>query len=413
MTLTAPQNLLRVQMQNQKLNTIIIGAGQGGLSVSYYLSKKGVEHLILERGSVAEDWRSHRWDNFHLLTPNFSTRLPGYKYDGKNPKGFDGRDQVVRFFKRYAKLIKAPVIENTLVKSVTKKGAHFLVETNKGDYSARNIVVAIGNFHKPKVPSFSKLVPQNILQLHSSEYKNYKQLPKGDILVVGTGNSGIQIAADLNKNSRTVYLAVGRHRILARRYRGKDFIEWAELLGILGRTAGEATPEIKTLPPVALFGKAETVNLRKLASEGVHLLGHLKEFKRDKFYFADDLEENLSKGEEALENFKKAIDEYILRNIIKAPKKDSAPKVIYTPAPLQELTSQSIKSIIWATGFQKDFSFLKVPVLDKDGEPVHRNGVSKVEGLYFMGLAWLSKYRSFFIFGADEDAKYITDRIDN
>lgn len=398
-------------MKSQKINTIIIGAGQAGLSVSYCLTQKGIDHLILEKGKIAEDWRSKRWDNFHLITPNYMTRLPGFSYRGNNPKGFDTRDQMIKFFESYAKTFNSPIKENTQVLSVSKSDGEFLVKTNKNSYLAKNVVVAIGSFHKPQVPEIAKNIPNNIFQIHSSLFKNSKQLPQGAALIVGGGNSGIQIAYDLNKAGRKVYLSVGRLRIVPRIYRGKDFMEWVKLMGSLDKTAEEATPEIKSTIPPALFGKKETINLKKLAKEGMQLLGRLKEFKGDKLMFENDLQENLEKGENALVGFKKAVDQFAHDKKIKAPKDKELKVINFKPEPLLELDVKGISTIIWATGFVDDYSFLKIPVFNEDGQPIHEKGVSEIPGLYFIGLRWLSKYQSFLICGVAEDAEYLAKQI--
>lgn len=395
----------------KSVNTIIIGAGQAGLSVSYCLSQKGIEHLILEKGSVGEEWKSRRWDSFHLITPNHMTLLPGFPYRGKNPLGFDSQNQVIKFLEQYSKSFNAPVLKNSKVTSVTKTKNGFLIKTNKENYQTKNIVVAIGSFHKPQIPQISRSLPKNIFQIHSSEYKNSKQLPKGSVLIVGGGNSGIQITHDLNKAGRKVYLSVGRLRIVPRTYRGKDFMEWAKLMGALDRTTEEATPEIKSIIPPDLFGFKETVDLRKLAKNGIQLLGHLREFKNNKLIFVIDLEENLKKGEAALTGFKDTVDKFIAEKKIRAPKEKPEPKVEFNPKQLSELDSKKISSIIWATGFKDDYSFLNIATFDSNGDPIHKKGVSQIPGLYFIGLRWLSKYQSFLLCGVAEDAEYLAKQI--
>jgi len=393
----------------KKVNTIIIGAGQAGLSTSYFLTQKGIEHLILEKGRVGEDWRSHRWDNFHLITPNHMTRLPGFSYAGKKSNGFDSRDEMVKFFEDYAKSFNAPLVENTKVLSVTKGNNGFLVETKDKNYEAKNVVVATGSFHKPLIPEISKSL-KNIYQIHSSEYKNPEQLPKGNVLVIGGGNSGIQIAVDLNNSGRKTYLSLGRIRIVPRHYRGKDFMEWAEILGILDRKTEETSDEIKnTIPPV-LYGYDATVNLRKVAKDGVQLLGRLNGFKNKKIEFDENLEDSIKKGEATLTGFKALADKYITENNIKVSEEKDE-KVLTMPKGITELDLKQISAIIWATGFKDDWSWLKINVFDKNNQPIHNRGISKIPGLYFIGLRWLSKYKSFLLCGVAEDAKYLTDRI--
>ncbi len=394
-----------------KTNTIVIGAGQAGLSVSYCLKKLGIEHLVLERGKIANGWRENRWDSFRLITPNYMTQLPGFAYKGKSPKGFDSRDQMIKFFEEYVKKFALPILENVEVKKIGKIHDGFEVKTGNETYVAKNVIIAIGSFHKPRIPTISKLLPRTIKQLHSSEYKNADLLPKGTILVVGGGNSGVQIANDLNKSGRKVYLSLGRLRIVPRDYRGKDFMEWAKILGALDKTAEEATPEVKAVLPPLLFGNKQTVNFRKLGKDGIQLVGHLKKVERGKFIFAQDLKENLEKGETALAGFKSVVDKMIADKKLKAPKATSEKLVRFEPKDVRQLDIKDVGIVIWATGFDDDYDFLKVRAFDKKGEPVHKKGVSKIPGLYFIGLRWLSKYKSFLLSGVAEDAEYITKQI--
>ncbi len=393
------------------VNTIIIGAGQAGLSVSYGLTRKKVAHRILEAKQVADSWSSHRWNSFSLITPNYMTILPGFKYKGNNPNGFDKRDMVVKFLKDYAKSFNAPVLTNTKVTLLTKNKKGFLAKTKNRTYQAKNVVISIGSFHKPQIPKVSKSIPRNILQLHSSQYKNPSQLPNGPVLIVGGGNSGIQITQDLNKAKRKVYLSIGRLRIVPRVYRGKDFMEWAKLLGALDKTAEEATPEIKATIAPNLFGYKETIDLRKMAKNGIQLTGRLKDFKNGAFNFDNDLETNLEIGENTLTAFKNAVDQFAIKNKIRVSKEKNQKRSNFKPKPVSKLNSKEIGTIIWATGFVDDYSWLKIPVFDKNNEPIHKKGVSKIKGLYFIGLRWLSKYQSFLLCGVAEDAEYIAKQI--
>ncbi|OGE31826.1 hypothetical protein A2631_01715 [Candidatus Daviesbacteria bacterium RIFCSPHIGHO2_01_FULL_44_29] len=396
-----------------QINTVIIGAGQAGLSVSHLLTQKGIDHLVLEKGKVGEEWKSRRWDAFHLITPNFMTRLPGFPYKGGKPNGFDSRDEIVKHFENYAKSFNVPLSENTEVTSVTKDKDVFIVKTNKGDYSAKNVVVAIGSFHKPLVPDISKNLPKDILQIHSSDYKNAKQLPDGAVLLVGGGNSGIQIANDLNKSGRKVFLSIGRVRIVPRVYRGKDFMEWAEILGILDRKAEETSEEVKNTTPPILYGNPETVNLRKLAKDGVQLVGRLKDINTSKAIFNSDLDENIQKGESALIGFKTTADKYITEHNLDLPEEKEESEALEMPKGIEslDLKANNVTSVIWATGFKDDYDWLKVDVFDNQNQPVHIKGVSKIPGLHFIGLRWLSKYKSFLLCGIAEDAEYLADHI--
>lgn len=395
----------------KKIHTIIIGAGQAGLSTSYFLTQKKIDHVVLEQGKVGNEWATRRWDGFHLITPNHMTHMPGFPYTGNNPTGFDSRDEVVSFLQTYAHSFNAPVVEHTTVSSITKTNDTFLVQTNNGDYEAKNVIVAVGSFHKPLIPKLSKKVSKDMFQIHSSEYKNSEQLPKGDVLIVGGGNSGIQIATDLNKAGREVYLSLGRLRIVPRNYRGKDFMEWAKILGALDKKTEEATPETKaTLPPL-LYGYNETVSFRKLAKDGIHLLGRLTTIENETYHFDKSLLEQIEKAEAGLEHFKKTVDGVIESKKLEAPAATQEQKLDYDIPIVETLDATHISSIIWATGFQDDWSWLQVPVFDETRQPKHTKGVSTVPGLYFMGLRWQSKYKSFLLCGVAEDAGYIVNQI--
>jgi putative flavoprotein involved in K+ transport len=399
----------------KKVNTIIIGAGQAGLSLSYFLTQKGIEHLILEKGQVGQEWRSRRWDNFHLITPNHMTRLPGFPYKGKNSAGFDSKEKIVKYLKDYSKSFNAPIVENTEVESISKSG-DFLVKTNNGDFEAKNVVVAVGSFHKGIIPEMSKSLPKNIFQIHSSQYKNANLLPGGNVLVVGGGNSGIQIAVDLKSAGRKVYLSLGRVRIVPRHYRGKDFMEWAEVLGILDRKTEETSDEIKNTPPPILFGYGETVDLRKIAKDGIQLVGRLKSISNHKLQFDNNVEDTIEKAEAALEGFKKAVDNYITEhNLSVIPSKegiqDGSDSGSRIKSGMTELNLEEISTIIWSTGFIDDWSFLNLDVFDKNNQPIQEKGISKIPGLYFIGLRWLSKYKSFLLCGVSEDAEYLANQI--
>src|SRR5579859_3581418 len=268
------------------IDAVIIGAGQSGIALSYYLTQKGINHMVLEKGKIGEAFRSRRWDSFHLITPNSMTTLPGFPYSGNEPNGFDSRDQVLKYLQDYAKSFNAPIKEDTQVQSIVKDDNGFLVKTNIGDYITKNVVVAIGSFHIPNIPEISKKLPKSIYQIHSSEYKNPHQLPKGSVLVVGAGNSGIQIADELQKAGKKVYLSLGRLRILPRRYSGKDCILWMNDMGILDTTVESLpSPEAKNIIAPLLYGRNETVNLRKLAKEGVILVGKVKDISNSHIYF--------------------------------------------------------------------------------------------------------------------------------
>jgi putative flavoprotein involved in K+ transport len=402
---------------NEKIETVIIGAGQAGLTMSYFLSQHGLEHVIIERGRVGERWISERWDSFHFQFPNWTIELPGYKYQTEDPDGFVPGREIVRFIQEYVDFIKAPVrcgVDVTALEN-SANSMPYLLRTNAGAIEANNVVLATGQREKGVIPLFSSDVPNGIRQLHSSAYRNAGELPSGAVLVVGSGASGFQIAEDLHQNGRQVYISVGRHRPLARRYRGRDYAWWGVELGLFERRRAESSVISQPGPLLTGVNGGYEANFRQLVAKGTVLLGRLKAVKGTKLTLADDLEENLAKGEEWLANFKKSVDDYIAKNKLDLPA-ESPPRLEGSAsAPILELDLKAagITSIIWATGFGNHYGWLKLPLLDNRGEPVHERGVTQFSGIYFLGLRWLYKQKSSFLSfgGPAEDAAYIAEQI--
>ncbi|MGZ9156537.1 MAG: flavin-containing monooxygenase [Candidatus Binatia bacterium] len=407
---------------NEKIDTVIIGAGHAGLSMSYYLSQRGLEHVIVERGRVGERWISERWDSFHFQFPNSTIELPGHKYQTDDPDGFVPGREVVRFIQEYADYIKAPVKCGVDVGALEMASTpeRFLLRTNTGAIEARNVVIATGQRETGVIPPFSSGVPNDIRRLHSSAYRNAGELPSGAVLIVGSGASGFQIAEDLHQYGRQVYLCVGRHRPLARRYRRRDYAWWAMEMGMFERRRAESPSTSAPGPLLTGVNGGYQADVRALASKGIILLGRLKAVAGARVALAPDLEENLAKGEEWLANYKKSVDDYIAKNKLNIP--EESPPANFSPiqkgsasAPILELDLRAagITSIIWATGFGNDYGWLKLPVLDERREPVHERGVTQLPGIYFLGLRWLYKQKSGFLSfgGPAEDADYIAEQI--
>ena len=407
---------------NEKIDTVIIGAGHAGLTMSYFLSQRGLEHVIVERGRVAERWISERWDSFHFQFPNSTIELPGHKYQTDDPDGFVPGREVVRFIQEYAEYIKAPVRcgVNVIALENSANSMPYLLRTNAGAIETSNVVIATGQRETGVIPPFSSDVPNDIHQLHSSTYRNAGELPAGAVLVVGSGASGFQIAEDLHQYDRQVYLCVGRHRPLARRYRGRDYACWAMEMGMFERRRAESPSTSAPGPLLTGVNGGYQADVRALASKGIVLLGRLKAVKGARLALAPDLEDNLAKGEEWLANYKKSVDEYVAKNKLNIPE-ESPPANLSpiqkgsasTPILELDLRAAGITSIIWATGFGNDYDWLKLPVLDERKEPVHERGVTQFPGIYFVGLRWLYKQKSGFLSfgGPAEDAAYLAEHM--
>ncbi len=406
----------------QQIDVVIIGGGQAGLALSYYLTQQGRTHVVLERGRVAETWRSQRWDSFTLVTPNWMTQLPGFPYQGEDPDGFLPHDEIVITLERYAQSFQAPVhcgVQATGVR-LRPEGNGYLVETSEDTYEAANVVLATGGFPRPKLPQASAAIPVNIMQLHSSQYRKPQRLPSGSVLVIGSGQSGSQIAEELHQSGRQVYLCVSRCGRSPRRYRGKDVMWWVNQMGGYDRTVDALpSPAARFVCHPDLSGKngGHAINLRQLAREGVVLLGRLQEVHGNHVILAPDLEENLTRADALAAQLTHAIDDFVLRTGRDAPLEsmieDSISKWMPPVEPILEvdLYAAGISTVIWATGFQLDFGWVHVPVFDEAGTPLHQRGVTSSPGLYFLGLPWLYKEKSALLFGIGEDAAYLASDI--
>lgn len=401
----------------EHIDTIIIGGGQAGLSTSYYLKKQGREHIIFEKAhQPAQVWRN-RWDSFTLITPNWMIRLPGATYSGDDPDGFMARDELVRYFEAYIKQFNLPIRYGVKVHSVEYLGDGYLVRTSEGDYKSNNLVIACGLHQKPKVPPFSKNLSPDIHQLHSSQYKNPSSLPRGVVLVVGSAQSGSQIAEELYQSGRRVYLSVSTAGRFPRRYRGKDANYWMEKMGYFANTVDDLkSPKDKFAPSAHGTGKngGHTINLHQFAKDGVTLLGHVQDIKGDQILLAHDLKENLARADQFELDFIHEVDAFIESEGLDLPT-ETLPKLTdgYELDEILELDPHrvGITSVIWATGYTFDFSWIKLPVFDQDGYPIQDCGVSHYPGLYFVGMTFLCTGISGLLAGVGDDAKYIASKI--
>ncbi|MDR3397997.1 MAG: NAD(P)/FAD-dependent oxidoreductase [Pandoraea sp.] len=404
-------------VQTTSIDTLVVGAGQAGVAMSEHLSKLGVPHLVLERSRIAERWRTGRWDSLVANGPAWHDRFPNMTFADIDPDGFASKEQVADYFVDYARKIEAPVRTGVEVTKVVRNTGRpgFTIETSDGTLEALRVVVATGPFQRPVIPP---IAPKDarLTQIHSADYRNPEQLPPGNVIVVGAGSSGVQIADELNRAGRQVYLSVGPHDRPPRGYRGRDFCWW---LGVLGEWDAEVMRPGKEHVTIAVSGArgGHTVDFRRLAHEGVTLTGLTQSFDNGVARFQPDLADNIARGDENYLSLLDAADAYAVRNGLDLPEEPQARVIPADPAclthPLLELDLEKaqVTSIVWATGYAVDFRWLQVDAFDDNGKPKHQRGVSKEPGVYFLGLPWLSRRGSSFIWGVWHDARHIADHI--
>ncbi|MEM7041954.1 MAG: NAD(P)/FAD-dependent oxidoreductase [Pseudomonadota bacterium] len=404
-------------MTEDQVDTLVVGGGQAGLAMSEHLSACDVPHLILERSRIAERWRSERWDSLVANGPAWHDRFPGMTFPGFHPDGFPSKESIADYFVAYAEKIAAPIRCGVEVKTVRRHVGRsgFHVETSEGVVDANHVVAATGPFQRPIIPP---VVPEDadVLQLHSNAYRNPDQLPKGAVMVVGAGSSGTQIADELLRAGRRVYLSVGPHDRPPRCYRGRDFVWW---LGVLGKWDAQALDpglEHVTIAVSGAYG-GRTVEFRRLAREGMTLVGMTTSFADGVLSFAPDLAGNIARGDASYLALLDEADAYVVRNGLDLAEEPDARRIEPEPPcvtdPLFELdlVKAGVTSIIWATGYAVDYSWLKVDAFDEQGRPKHQRGISTEPGVYFLGLPWQSRRGSSFIWGVWHDAKFLADQI--
>jgi putative flavoprotein involved in K+ transport len=401
-------------------DVVVIGAGQAGLSIGYYLSKFDIEFVILEQGStIIPNWRK-RWDSFTLVLPNWTYQIPDHSYNEGDPDGFMNRDELVEHLEEFAASFDPEIRFDTKVTSIDKNPSdnNFLVNTNGSSMIADNVVVAAGTFQEPRIPYFSKNLSSDFVQMHTHDYRNPEALPDGGVLVVGTGQSGCQIAEELYQSGRKVYLCVGGATRVPRRYRGKDTIWWLRELNFFDQTADTLTTSkerFKANPFVSGKNGGHSLNLHQFAQDGVVLLGHMKNAEDNMVYLTPDLHENLAKIDNFVADLKENIDKLILKKNIDAELEPSRIEMMngYDAEIIDELDlkAEGIKTIIWATGYKFNFSWIGYPILDKDGYPIQERGISEYPGLYFLGLHFMHRRKSGLLWGVGEDAEHIANDI--
>ena len=402
-------------MALEKIDTLVVGGGQAGLAMSEHLRSDGVDHIILEKSRIAERWRTSRWDTLVANGPAWHDRFPSMEFSCSGPDEFPTKDCVVKYFEEFSEQINAPIRCGVEVLNAAPDNDGFKVTTTEGVIIAKNIVSATGPFQVPSIPPVIPKTP-GITQIHSTSYFSPDKLPEGAVMVVGAGSSGSQIADELLRSGRQVYLSVGPHDRPPRRYRGKDFVWW---LGVLGKWQMKTPPAGREHVTIAVSGAhgGATVDFRELASRGMKLVGMTQNYDNGVLHFASDLVDNIKEGDENYLSVLEEADAYITKNNLDMPLELDAkiigadPECVVNPMLELDLQQANVTTVIWATGFTQDFGWLDVSAFDAQGKPDHDQGVSNVPGVYFIGLPWLSMRGSSFIWGVWQDAKYLASHI--
>ena len=409
-------------MSGDICDLVIVGAGQGGLSVSYYLCKAGIGHVVLDRGGIGHAWETRRWDSFCLVTPNWTIDLPGRPYDGDDRDGFMTRDSFVRYIKDWANGFGAPVKGGVDVARVTRENGLFAIQTSSGPMRARNVVIATATYQYPRLPSLAACLPGHIRQLHAEDYKNCGQAAEGAVMVVGSGQTGCQIVEDFLRAGYRTYLCVAQTGRLPRRYRGRDCISWQDELGLLDRTPDMLeTPGQRFAGDPHVTGRdgGSTVSLYDFHRRGVTLLGRLKSIDGSVARFRDDLQSNLEYADAYARDFMKTIDDHVAAAAVSAPAPtaaelaggpDPAGERIRSPRAL-DLDAAGVATVIWATGFAFAFGWIEGIGTDEFGYPLTDRGRSTLPGLYFCGLNWMTKRKSGILYGVGDDARAVSSDI--
>lgn len=408
-----------------RIHTVVMGAGQAGLAMSWYLRQAGREHVLLERRATLGGGWQDRWDEFRLVSPNWTTSLPGYPYDGPDPDGFMPGREVAARIAGYAGAISAPVVLGTTVERLgasTRPGGGFTVRTNQGEIHAEEVVIAAGGFHLPRIPAMASAFAPRIRQLHSHDYRNEASLPPGGVLVVGSGQSGVQLAEELHAAGRRVTLAVGKAGRVPRRYRGQDVFFWLDALARRGPQLGLSLPTVAELPnPNLRFGGTPHVsghggghetNLRRLAADGIRLTGRLESADGEQARFGPDLTANLGAADTFFDRLLRArMDALIERAGLVALPDDRRPFDLEPPeVPMLDLVAEGISTVLWTSGYRLDYGWIDLPIFDAGGVPVQERGVTAVPGLTFIGFPWQSHMGSATLFGVGGDAEHLASR---
>jgi len=401
------------------VDVLVIGAGHSGLAMSRFLSERSIDHLIVERGQVANSWLTERWDSLRLLTPNWLSRLPGYRYSGQDMDGYMSMADVVRFIQGYAAFSRAPVMTDTTVTSVQPLDGGYRVMSNRGEWRARAVVIASGAFNIPLVPAISAGFPKHVEQVTAGEYRHPEQLPDGGVLVVGASATGLQLAAEIHASGRPVTLAVGEHVRMPRLYRGKDIQYWMLVTGLLDERYDEVDDinRARGVPSPQLVGSEDrrTLDLNAMSAQGIRLTGRLAGIRDGRAQFSGSLRNVCKLADLKMNRMLDTIDDWISgagAQEGRFPVQRFEPTVVDdTPCLGMDLTGGEIRSVLWATGFRPDYSWLDVPVLDRRGRIRHDGGVMQAPGMYLMGLPYLRRRKSSFIHGAEDDARDLSTHL--
>ena len=413
-----PRPPLPIPSRRSPHPVVVVGAGQAGLAITACLQRRGIRPLLLEQQRIGHAWEQQRWDSFCLVTPNWQCRLPDFPYDGADPEGFMGRAEIVDFLRRFACQLQPDVREGVSVSRLGRHGSGYRLSTTEGEIDADQVVIATGGYHRPKRHPQAERLPASVLQLDARHYRNPAQLPPGPVLVVGSGQSGAQIAEDLHLAGRRVHLSVGSAPRSPRRYRGKDVVDWLDRMGYY------AMPISEHADPRAVRGKTNhyltgrdggrEIDLRQRALEGMVLHGRLVELGPDQIEFSADLAANLDQADAVYSRIRTSIDAWIAREGIDAPAEPGYCPCWEPPAGHStrlDLANEPLAAVIWCTGYGSDFSWIDVPVFDGRGAPAHERGISPSAGLYFLGLPWLHTWGSGRFCGVAEDAEYLAEAI--
>ena len=409
----------QIRRSSRKVDTVVIGAGHAGLAMSRNLARRAIDHVVLERGEVANSWRRERWDSLRLLTPNWQSRLPGYRYAGTDPDGFMTMPEVVDFIDGYARFVCAPIHTDTTVISVRAQDAGYHVATNRGEWWCRSVVIASGAFNVPLVPKISEAVPSSVNVLTPKNYRNPDQLEAAGVLVVGASATGLQLADEIHRSGRPVTLAVGEHVRMPRIYRGLDIQWWMRATGLLDERFDEVDDIVRArgVPSPQLVGTPQrsTLDLNTLTGNGVRLVGRFVGVANGKAQFSGSLCNHCAMADLKMGRLLDTIDDWVevcgIGSDVAAPERFAPTRVDDAPSLALSLTSGEVRTVVWATGFRPDYSWLEVPVFDRKGQLRHDGGVVDAPGMYVMGLPFMRRRKSSFIHGAADDARELSKHL--